>query len=331
LVELRHLRYFEAVATALSFRHAAERLHVVQPALSRQIKDLEYELRVRLLDRDTTGVRLTDAGRVFLEEVRQILAHAERAAEMAREAAVGRRGRLLVGNVGPITASFMPACLTEFRARYPDVAVTLKEIEPAEQISAVDAGIIEVGFTVEKTPVLPAYLCHRAILRSAMSAVVGAGHRLAGAARVSLEELAREKLLCFAGQRAQTHAELLRGIFAAHGLKCRAIAVVAGFESLLAMIAGGQGVSLMPQHITVSGADRIEIIPLHETADDLVFEVSAVWRRNDTALLARNFVEVLDEFNKRTRPASALTKPRAKPGRRAKRPSPAGNHRPPGR
>src|SRR5664279_401085 len=117
-MELRHLRYFVTVAEELNFRRAAERLHVVQPALSRQIKDLEYDLRVRLLDRDTVRVRLTDAGRVFLDEARQILAHAERAKEMARDAAAGRRGRLVIGNVGPVTTSFMPASLTAFRARY---------------------------------------------------------------------------------------------------------------------------------------------------------------------------------------------------------------------
>jgi DNA-binding transcriptional LysR family regulator len=297
-MELRHLRYFEAVATDLSFRQAAERLHVAQPALSRQIKDLEYELRVRLLDRNTTRVRLTEAGRVFLEEARGILAHAERATEMAREAAAGRRGRLVVGNVGPITASFMPACLTEFRARYPEAAVTLMEIEPAEQIARVDAGTIQVGFTVEKPPVLPRLLSHRRILRSAMCAVVGSGHRLAGAPRVSLEELGREKLLCYAGQRVQTHADLVRGIFAAHRIKCRPITVVAGFESLLAMIAGGQGVSLMPEHIIVSATDRIAIVPLQETGEDLVFEVTAVWRDDDSSPLAQKFVQLLGRFNR---------------------------------
>ena len=303
-MELRHLRYFAAVAEELNFRRAAERLHLAQPTLSHQIKDLESELRVRLLDRDTTSVRLTDAGRVFLEDTLLILAQAEQAVGTVREAAAGRRGRLVIGNVGPVTASFMPAGLTEFRSRYPEVGVTLMEIEPAEQIAALDSGVIQVGFTVEKTPALPAYLRRTAVLRSTMCAVVGPNHRLAGKRRVALVELAREKLLCFAGQRSQTHADLLRGIFAAHGLKPASILVVSGFESLLAMIAGGQGVSLMPQHISVSAADRIEIIPLLETSDDLVFEVSAVWRDREASPLARNFVHMLGEINKPPRAAT---------------------------
>lgn len=301
-MELRHLRYFVAVAEELNFRRAAERLHIVQPALSRQIKDLEYELRVRLLDRDTVRVCLTDAGRVFLGEARQILEQAERAGELAREAAAGRRGRLIIGNVGPVTTSFMPASLTEFRARYPEVAVTLMEIEPGEQLAALEAGVIQVGFTVEKNPVLPANLRRFSVLRSPMCAVVGPGHRLAGAKRIPLAELAGERLLAFAGHKSQTHADLVHRMFAAHGLKAEPARVVEGFESLLAMIAGGQGVSLMPQHIPLAGAGRVRIIPLAETTDDLVFELSAVWRDGETSPLARNFVALLRELKQSSPP-----------------------------
>jgi DNA-binding transcriptional LysR family regulator len=316
-MELRHLRYFEAVAAELNFRRAAERLHVVAPALSRQIKDLEHELRVRLFDRDTTHVRLTDAGRIFLGEVRLILAHAQHAADLARDAAAGLRGRLAIGNVGPITASFMPAKLAAFRGAFPDIDVTLMEIEPGKQIAAVDHDLIQVGFTVEKSPALPPGLRCAPILQSPMSAVLGADHRLAHLARVSLKEMATEKLLCFAGQQSQTHADLVRGIFTAHGLECRPITLVTGFESLVAMIASGQGVSLMPQHIVVSEADRLGIVPLAEEADDLVFQVSAVWRDSDESPLARNFVQVLQ-----VQPtARARTEAARRPRRRTVRPA----------
>ena len=292
-MELRHLRYFVAVASELSFRRAADRLHVVQPALSKQIKNLEEEMRVKLLDRDTTRVQLTDAGRIFLEEVRRILAQVEQASALARETAVGRGGRLTIGNVGPITASFMPACLTKFRMQYPNVAVTLKEIEPADQITELDSGSIQIAFTVEKNPTLPSSLCKTPVLRSAMRVVVGPEHRLAKSRRLSLDEVARETQLCFAGQHSQAHADLVRGIFAAHGLKPKQITTVAGFESLLAMIAGGEGVSLMPQHISLAGAGRIRLIPLREVTDDLVFELSVVWRNREESPLARNFVAML--------------------------------------
>lgn len=298
-MELRHLRYFEAVATELNFRRAAERLHVAQPALSRQIRDLEEDMRVRLLDRDTVRVQLTDAGRVFLEQAREILQAVQRATDDTREAAAGRRGRLIVGNVGPVTARFMPGALARFRTEYPDVDVDLIEIEPADQIAALDRGTIQVAFTVERSPALPRYLSRRVVLRSTMAAIVGPRHRLAGAKRVALAELAHEKLLCFAGQKSQTHAELVRAILAAHALKPRAVKIIAGFESLLAMIAGGEGVSLMPAHIPVADADPVRVIPLQETSDELAFEISAVWRNRQASPLAANFVRVVSTARSR--------------------------------
>src|SRR4051812_45154916 len=110
-MELRHLRYFVAVAEELNYRKASERLRVAQPALSSQIKDLEFDVGVRLLDRDTGGVRLTDAGAAFLEEARLILAHAEQAVAVARGAAKGRGGRATVGFFAPIFMGVMPAPL----------------------------------------------------------------------------------------------------------------------------------------------------------------------------------------------------------------------------
>ncbi len=169
------------------------------------------------------------------------------------------------------------------------------EIEPGEQISALESGVIQVGSIVEKDPVLPAHLRRLAVLRSPMCAVVGPGHCLAGRKRISLVELAGEKLLSFAGHKSQTQADLVGGIFAANGLKAGPTRVVEGFESLRAMIAGGQGVSLTPRPISLSGANRVEIIPLQETTDDLVFELSAVWHDRETSPLDRNFVGLLRE------------------------------------
>src|SRR3954468_24795318 len=138
-MELRHLRYFVAVADELNYRRAAEKLRVAQPALSSQIKDLEHEVGARLLDRDTGGVRLTDAGAAFLDEARLIVAHAQRAAGIAREAAKGRRGRINIGYYAPLVMGFMPESLRVFHARYPDVDVALHEMSILDQTEALEA------------------------------------------------------------------------------------------------------------------------------------------------------------------------------------------------
>lgn len=133
-MELRHLRYFVAVADELNFRKAAERLNVTRPALSKQIKDLEEETGLHLLERDTVSVALTDAGSVFLAEARAILSDVENAVALAREAQDGRRGELRIGSAGQIAASFLPEALRAFRSTFPDVEVVFVEMTPPEQL-----------------------------------------------------------------------------------------------------------------------------------------------------------------------------------------------------
>jgi len=139
-MELRHLRYYVAVAEELNFRRAAERLHVSAPTLSQQIKDLEDLLGVRLMERDTTSVRLTGPGEIFLEGARQLLADSHRVIAATKEAAQGRRGILRIGNAGPLSHGFMPACLQALAKRYPEVDVVLVEIDLNEQAAAVATG-----------------------------------------------------------------------------------------------------------------------------------------------------------------------------------------------
>jgi DNA-binding transcriptional LysR family regulator len=118
-MELRHLRYFIAVAEELNFRRAAERLHLAQPSLSRQVRDLEEEIGEQLLVRDRTHVALTDAGRTLLEHARGVLATAATASHAAREAGRSAREKLKIGNIGVLTASFLPASLATFHQCFP--------------------------------------------------------------------------------------------------------------------------------------------------------------------------------------------------------------------
>src|SRR5438067_1490337 len=133
-MELRHLRYFVAVAEELGFRRAAERLHLAQPPLSAQIKGLETELGVRLLERSTRVVRLTAAGRVFLDEARLVLAAAERAEQHARRADQGLVGVLRIGVLAPAATARFAAILRSYRQKFPGVLFTLHELTSTEQL-----------------------------------------------------------------------------------------------------------------------------------------------------------------------------------------------------
>ena len=136
-MELRHLRYFVAVAEELSFRRAAHRLHVSHPALSQQVHDLENELGLKLFERNSRRVELTEAGRAFLIGARRALAAAKEAVTQAQEAAKGDRGRLVIGSIGPLTSSFLPVALARFREQRPLVEVTVLNMNNRAQVEAV--------------------------------------------------------------------------------------------------------------------------------------------------------------------------------------------------
>jgi DNA-binding transcriptional LysR family regulator len=297
-MELRHLRYFVRVAEALSFRAAAKTLRVSAPALSRQIRDLEEELGVRLLDRNTQIVRLTQCGRVFLPEARDILAQVTRAAEFAREAHRGARGCLRVGTIGRRLAQFLPDCLADFQRRYPEAQVELVELDYAEQIHALRTGTLDIGFMpAHVVPPLGTGFRQETILSVPIFAMVGAKHPLAPTARLTLARLATERLLFLGKNKASMSADYARGLFAARNLQPREVREVNGFQILITMVAAGQGVSLMGFEPNLPGASGVVLRPLKDRGNDLRLEFCAIYPTygRDPNRLAESFWLTLRE------------------------------------
>src|ERR1041385_4436604 len=144
-MELRHLRYFVAVAEELNFRRAAERLRLAQPALSSQIKSLEDELELRLLERTTRSVKLTHAGRVLLEEARAVLSAAAQAEQRARGAGHGLVGMLRVGVIAPAANAWLAGILRAFHQRFPGVQLSLFDLTSPEQLHRLHNGELDAG------------------------------------------------------------------------------------------------------------------------------------------------------------------------------------------
>jgi len=294
-MELRHLRYFVAVAEELNFRRASQRLYISSPALSKQIKDLESELVVQLFNRDTGGVRLTEAGATFLTGARRTLAQSKHAMDLTREAAKGRHGGLAVGYVEPILMGFMPECLVAFHRRFPGVEVTLIELPLREQMAAVASGAVQIGFTLTGGAGLPAGVQHGRIADSPLRAVVGREHRFAKLKQVALADLVGERLvsLRLKAEAISPHRELMQQIFSGRGLKGRMIKEIEGTEAFRANLASGLGVSLVPAIGGLAHHRRISMKPLADTGPDLTVGLDALWSDHSTSRIAENFVALL--------------------------------------
>ena len=197
-MELRHLRYFQAVAEDLSFSRAAKRLHVAQPALSRAIKQLEHSLGADVLERTRHHVRLTPAGAVLLHEIGTLLEHVEESVRRVRRTAAGEEGDLRLGYIGPPTQPFLGRLLHDYRKRYPLVSIHLEERTPERVWEMVAKGRLYAALT---RPVLAheALGLRTIVLREErLGIVVPANHALAKRSSVPWMALAREPLVVLA-------------------------------------------------------------------------------------------------------------------------------------
>jgi DNA-binding transcriptional LysR family regulator len=298
-MELRHLRYFVAVAEELNFRKASERLRGAQPALSRQIQDLEDDVGAKLLIRNTSRVRLTDAGAAFLVECRLTLSQSQHAVSVARDAAKGLRGQIKVGYLAPLLTGYIPPALSSFGAKYPNVEIGMVELSNPDQLLALDSGTIQVGFGVkESATLLPRAFDSRVVGRTPFRAVVGIRHRLATMRKVPIVELAREPLLALALKKgAAPHLDAMRKLLTQRGIKAPHIRAIEGAETFLATLESGLGVSLMGATGSLSRGKGLLFKELKETGDDLIIELQVVWRKNETSHLVKNFIDVLIASN----------------------------------
>ncbi|MEV0321891.1 LysR family transcriptional regulator [Streptomyces sp. NPDC050658] len=242
-MDLQQMRYVVAVAETQNFTRAAERCAVVQSSLSHRIAGLERELGVRLFARSSRRVELTSAGEAFLVGAREALAAAERAAVDAAAAAGVVRGRLAVGVIVTTAAVDVPELLQRYRARHPDVRVVLRGGRSDDLVASIRAGELDIAFLGGAEDELPSGVETLVLDHDEHVLVVPAGHRLAGARQVTLEEIAGETFVDFmAGSPARAQPDRA---FAAAGL-VRDVAYEARVAMMTRLIARGLCVALLP-------------------------------------------------------------------------------------
>ena len=292
-MELRHLRYFIAVAEGENVSRAALKLHVSQPALSRQIRDLEDELGFLLLERSARSVRLTQAGRAFLTEARAVLQRAEHAVKATRAIASGGGGELHVGYAPSLSARILPQTLRVFQAELPNVRVRLHDLSTEEMLAGLREGKLQIAFVVRPTPGRMRGLRFEELARDSICLAVAPKHPLASRRTVTLAEAARQPLIAYSRQDYPDAHELLTAMFAASKSKPRIAEEHDSVSGLITAVEAGNGVAIAPRSLACTAGPRLKLIALSPAPEPLA--VGAAWSKAGLTAAAERFLKSAKE------------------------------------
>jgi DNA-binding transcriptional LysR family regulator len=295
-MELRHLRYFRAVAEFGSFTAAGQRLHVSQSSISEQILDLVAEIGGPLLDRSGRQVRLTPQGQIFLEEARKTLEAADRAVDVTQRAMRGEVGTLTIGFFLWGAGGFFPRIIREYRTRRPGIRLSLMEMHAAEQMPALEEGRIDVGLTRPLEPPFDRTLRSELLYRDPIVVVLRRDHPLAGK-DVPIASLAKERfVLC---DRRMTPV-LFDGIVAMcrkAGFSPHIVNTSETWSGVLTLVEAGEGVALVPagvRHLQTKGLTFSTLLP-----DELTLGLSVAWNPRNQGPALLDFLALLRENKER--------------------------------
>jgi len=291
-MELRHLRYFIAVAEEENVSRAAAKLHLSQPALSRQIRDLEDELGFLLLERSAKSVRLTEAGRTFLGEARAVLQRADEAVKTAREIGFGA-GELHVGYAPTLTARILPQTLRGFQAALPKIRVRLHDLSTEEMLAGLRDDKLQIAFVIKLPASMLRGLQFEELMRDDFCVAVSPEHAFARKRSVTLEEVAREPLVTYSRKDYPEAYDNLMTLFAKVKSKPRIAEEHDSASSLIAAVEVGNTVTIAPWSLTCTAGPRLKLIPLSPPVPPLV--IGASWKKACETAATESFLKSAKE------------------------------------
>jgi LysR family transcriptional regulator, benzoate and cis,cis-muconate-responsive activator of ben and cat genes len=289
-MELRHLRYFVAVAKEENVSRAALKLHVSQPALSRQIRDLEDEVGFLLLERSAKSIRLTKAGRTFLVESEAVLRRVDEAVRAARAVASGENEELNVGYAPMPTVRLLPPALRAFRKQFAGVRVKLHDLSPEEMLSGLHEGRLQLAFLVRPTRAMLRGLQFEPFGRDHMRLAVGKNHPLAKLRSVSVDRLGRHSLVAYARREYPEYHAYLEALFGPTKAPPPILEEHHDGVALVTALETGSGVAILPQSLALTTGSRIKLIPIVPSPPPLV--VGVAWVPSRLTPAAGRFLEV---------------------------------------
>jgi DNA-binding transcriptional LysR family regulator len=260
-VELRQLRYFVAVAEEMNLRRAAVRLHIAAPPLSVQIRQLEAEVGTDLFAREGRGIRLTEAGRIFLEQARKTLIDAGRAIELARQAAQGQIGHLSIGYNAPTGFRVFPRVVPAFKKRWPDVYLTFHAHSIVQQLERLTREELDVGFVW--LPVPTQAFDVRELVQEALNVVLPVDHRLAAQDSISIKDLSGEPLILLSRALDPETYRDIEMLFRRAGATMNVVYELENSLSMINFVAMGCGCSVLPDYTRAIRQDGVVHLPLN--------------------------------------------------------------------
>jgi len=287
-MELRHLRYFVIVAEEQNVTRAAERLHVSQPPLSRQIRDLEQELDVELFRRTGKSLALTEAGKIFLIEARAVLLRVDKAIETVRTVAHGNRGSLRIGYAPSLTAEFLPRALRLFEAEKPGVRVALHDLSSEECIQRLADGKLDLALSVPRQGLREKGMRFEPLTRFAVNCAVSKDHPFAKKRSVTLAEIRQQKLMGFSFDDYPEYKEWFTKLF--KGISPCNFEEYDGVVGLIAAVEAGRGVAMVASSISCLAGPRLRLIPVRPALDDVIV---GILTRDQRSPLTEKFLAAL--------------------------------------
>jgi len=288
-MELRHLRYFVTLAEELHFGKAAEKLHIAQPPLSQQIRQLETELGFELFHRTKRNVQLTQAGEVFLREVQQILQQLQQAIQIGQQTSRGEAGKLVVGFVSSVAYNILPDVLKNYRNFVPGVSLELHELTTDQQLNWLREGRMDVGFI--RPPVEDKEFIWEIVFQESLMVALPETHQLANQSHISLTSLANEAFILFPRKLAPGLYDLIISLCQKSGFSPNVVQEAIQMQTIVSIVAAEMGVAIVPA--SLQNLQRTGVVYKHIKEPTPKVSIAIIWRSSDTSSTVQKFLEIV--------------------------------------
>jgi len=299
MIEIRHLRYFLAVAEEKHFGRAADRLHITQPPLTRQIQQLERLLELKLFIRTKRHVELTDAGAAFVDEAKDLLDRLDQAQKATQRIARGEAGELRIGFVSTANYNVLPPILRTFKTNYPDVRIRLEELTGDEQLMALEQATIDLGIMF---PEMRQHSCWMSMYKEPLVAVVPKGHpniSTRSTKRVSVKQLAHEPFVMFPRPLAPSLYDRILRYTETNGFSPNIVQEARQMQTIIGLVAGHIGVSIVPASMQAMRRADVQFLSLTPSTPKI--ETGFVWNDTNRSPTLASFLEICRQVKAKKR------------------------------